>query len=107
MTPGFGLSTTGRPRIFAPEGTVKLNRFTPPPPPSSNEKGGTHRTADGLHWQAGLQMTTPTTLEDIARQALDGDREALDALVRALQGDIYGLALRILDAVGLSSDSTP
>ena len=41
-------------------------------------------------------MTTPTTLEDIARQALDGDREALDSLVRALQGDVYGLALRML-----------
>jgi len=52
--------------------------------------------ADGLHWQAGLRMTTPTTLEDIARQALDGDREALDSLVRALQGDVYGLALRML-----------
>ncbi len=41
-------------------------------------------------------MTTPITLEDIARQALGGDREALDALVRALQGDVYGLALRML-----------
>ena len=35
-------------------------------------------------------------LEDEARRALDGDREALDRLVRALQGDIYGLALRML-----------
>jgi len=41
-------------------------------------------------------MTTPVTLEGIARSALDGDRDALDALVRALQGDIYGLALRML-----------
>ena len=41
-------------------------------------------------------MTTPTTLEDIARQAIDGDREALEGLVRALQGDVYGLALRML-----------
>jgi len=41
-------------------------------------------------------MTGPTTIEDIARKALDGDREALDALVRALQSDIYGLALRML-----------
>lgn len=57
---------------------------------------GTARTADGLHWQAGLRMTTPTTIEDMARQALDGDREALDGLVRALQGDVYGLALRML-----------
>jgi RNA polymerase sigma factor (sigma-70 family) len=38
----------------------------------------------------------PMTLEDIARQALDGDREALDRLVRDLQGDVYGLALRML-----------
>ena len=41
-------------------------------------------------------MTKPITVEDIARLALEGDREALDALVRALQGDIYGLALRML-----------
>jgi RNA polymerase sigma factor (sigma-70 family) len=36
------------------------------------------------------------TLEDVARQALDGDREALDRLVRDLRGDVYGLALRML-----------
>ncbi len=41
-------------------------------------------------------MTTPTSLEDIARRAIDGDREALEGLVRALQGDVYGLALRML-----------
>ncbi len=41
-------------------------------------------------------MTTPITIEDITRRALGGDREALDALVRALQGDVYGLALRML-----------
>jgi RNA polymerase sigma factor (sigma-70 family) len=35
-------------------------------------------------------------LEDAARSALNGDRNALDALVRELQGDIYGLALRML-----------
>jgi RNA polymerase sigma factor (sigma-70 family) len=38
----------------------------------------------------------PRTLEDLARQAIGGDREALDLLVRALQGDVYGLALRML-----------
>jgi RNA polymerase sigma factor (sigma-70 family) len=39
----------------------------------------------------------PTLLpEDEARRALDGDRDALDRLVRALQDDIYGLALRML-----------
>ncbi len=36
------------------------------------------------------------TLEDEARCAIDGDREALETLVRSLQGDIYGLALRML-----------
>src|SRR5262245_59330815 len=41
-------------------------------------------------------MAQGTTLEDVARRAVDGDREALDRLVRALQGDIYGLALRML-----------
>jgi len=35
-------------------------------------------------------------LEGFARRALDGDRNAVHHLVRALQGDIYGLALRML-----------
>jgi len=35
-------------------------------------------------------------IEDEARRAIDGDRDALEKLVRALQGDIYGLALRML-----------
>ena len=39
---------------------------------------------------------TPITLEETARQAIDGDREALEGLVRALQADVYGLALRML-----------
>ena len=38
----------------------------------------------------------PTALEDLARQAVGGGRDALDQLVRALQGDIYRLALRML-----------
>ena len=33
-------------------------------------------------------------IEDAARDAIYGDRDALETLVRALQGDIYGLALR-------------
>jgi RNA polymerase sigma factor (sigma-70 family) len=41
-------------------------------------------------------MPSTPTLEDIVRQALAGDRDALDRLVRALQGDLYGLALRML-----------
>ena len=32
------------------------------------------------------------SLETLARQALAGDREALDSLVRGLQDDIYRLA---------------
>ena len=35
-------------------------------------------------------------LEDVARSATGGNRDALDQLVRALQGDIYGLSLRML-----------
>jgi RNA polymerase sigma factor (sigma-70 family) len=41
-------------------------------------------------------MTTPITLEDMARRAIDGDREALEGLVRLLQADVYGLSLRML-----------
>ena len=41
-------------------------------------------------------MSAPITLEELARRALDGDREALESLVHALQGDVYGLALRML-----------
>ena len=36
------------------------------------------------------------SLEDLAREAVAGDRDALDRLVRQLQGDVYGLALRML-----------
>jgi RNA polymerase sigma factor (sigma-70 family) len=39
---------------------------------------------------------SPVTLEDVARRAIEGDREALDRLVRELQADVYGLALRML-----------
>jgi RNA polymerase sigma factor (sigma-70 family) len=42
-------------------------------------------------------MTAETdSLEDVARRAVGGDRGALDRLVRALQADVYGLALRML-----------
>jgi RNA polymerase sigma factor (sigma-70 family) len=41
-------------------------------------------------------MTSPAPLEDLARQAVAGDRDALDRLVRDLQGTVYGLALRML-----------
>lgn len=45
------------------------------------------------HPPAGLE---PANLEDDARLALGGDRAALEQLVGALQGGIYGLALRML-----------
>jgi RNA polymerase sigma factor (sigma-70 family) len=35
-------------------------------------------------------------LEDEAKLAINGDCEALDRLVRALQNDLYGVALRML-----------
>ena len=38
----------------------------------------------------------PMTIEDLARKAVDGDRDAVEQLVRDLQGDVYGLALRML-----------
>jgi RNA polymerase sigma factor (sigma-70 family) len=38
----------------------------------------------------------PETLEELARRAIDGDRDALDRIVRDLQVDVYGLALRML-----------
>jgi RNA polymerase sigma factor (sigma-70 family) len=41
-------------------------------------------------------MTTSLTLEELARLAIRGDRDALDQVVRQLQGDLYGLALRML-----------
>ena len=41
-------------------------------------------------------MADTTSLEDLARQAVGGDRGALDRLVRHLQTDVYGLALRML-----------
>ncbi len=41
-------------------------------------------------------MAEPSALEDLARQAVDGDRDALERLVSYLQMDVYGLALRML-----------
>ena len=38
----------------------------------------------------------PARLENLARLAVAGDRDALDELVRGLQSDIHGLALRML-----------
>jgi RNA polymerase sigma factor (sigma-70 family) len=36
------------------------------------------------------------SLEHVARLAVNGDRDALETLVKALQSDVYGLALRML-----------
>jgi len=44
----------------------------------------------------GADEPKPIVLETEARRAIDGDRDALENLIRALQGDIYGLALRML-----------
>lgn len=41
-------------------------------------------------------MQPTPNLEDLARRAAAGDRDAVAGIVRALQGDIYGLALRML-----------
>jgi RNA polymerase sigma factor (sigma-70 family) len=41
-------------------------------------------------------MMAEMSLEELARTALDGGQDALDRLVRALQGDVSGLALRML-----------
>jgi RNA polymerase sigma factor (sigma-70 family) len=41
-------------------------------------------------------MTDQSPLEDLARLAIDGDRGALDLVVRELQSPVYGLALRML-----------
>jgi RNA polymerase sigma factor (sigma-70 family) len=44
----------------------------------------------------GLKREKTMTLEDAARQAIAGDKEALNQLVTTIQGDLYGLALRML-----------
>ena len=41
-------------------------------------------------------MNDGTTVEEVARQAIAGDRDALETIVRALQHDIEALALRML-----------
>lgn len=41
-------------------------------------------------------MADDATLDALVRRAVDGDRHAAASLVRALQSDVYGLALRML-----------
>jgi RNA polymerase sigma factor (sigma-70 family) len=45
-------------------------------------------------------------LEDLARRAISGDKDALEQLVRAIQGDIYGLSLRMLSNREDAEDAT-
>ena len=45
----------------------------------------------------GQKQPGAVVLEDAARTSIAGDRAALDQLVRGLQGDIYGLSLRMLE----------
>ncbi len=46
------------------------------------------------------------TLEEAARQAIAGDKEALNQLIAALQGDLYGLSLRMLCNQDDAEDAT-
>src|SRR5262245_57661119 len=61
-------------------------------------RGSTCRSAIGTRDAEVVDGTLmpAASLEDLARLAVRGDRNALDELVRALQGDVYGLALRML-----------
>jgi len=43
-----------------------------------------------------MNVDSVPTLEELTRRAIDGDRGALDSLVKGIQGDVYGLALRML-----------
>jgi RNA polymerase sigma factor (sigma-70 family) len=43
-----------------------------------------------------MSSSDDSSLEDLARLAIDGDRGALDLVVRELQSRVYGLALRML-----------
>ena len=45
-------------------------------------------------------------LDALARRAQEGDRDALEALVRGLQGQTYRLALRMLGAPEPARDAT-
>ena len=42
------------------------------------------------------QLHSTPTLEDFARAALTGDKSSLEEMICALQGDIFGLSLRML-----------
>jgi len=43
-----------------------------------------------------MDTSAAMTAEELTRRAIDGDRDALDTLVKSLQGDVYRLAVRML-----------
>jgi RNA polymerase sigma factor (sigma-70 family) len=51
-------------------------------------------------------MADRSALEDLARLAIDGDKGALDLVLRELQPDVYGLALRMLWSREDAEDAT-
>lgn len=51
-------------------------------------------------------MAAESALEELARRAIEGDRDALDALVRNIQGDVYGVAIRMLWSREDAEDAT-
>lgn len=55
---------------------------------------------------SGVTPMVEMTPEALVEQALKGDRAALDALVRAIQDDLYGLALRMLWTPADAADAT-
>ena len=50
--------------------------------------------------------SSTTDLELAARRAVEGDRDAVTTLVKALQGDLYGLSLRMLANREEAEDAT-
>ena len=70
-----------------------LENFTTTSAESSKAEPG---MISGRAWGARMEWKTSMTLEDAARRAIAGDRDALNELVIALQGDLFGLALRML-----------
>lgn len=50
-------------------------------------------------------MTTPS-LEELAESAVAGDRDSIAAVVRGIQGKVYGLALRVLWKREAAEDAT-
>jgi RNA polymerase sigma factor (sigma-70 family) len=51
-------------------------------------------------------MAVDATLEELAKRATDGDRSALEALIRGIQHRVYGLAVRMLGDVEDARDAT-